>query len=167
MEAHDMISGVNGVHHIALSVPDLAVARRFYVDLLGFEVVWEASWDASFSNGNEVAGSVIDEILQVKNTAADQLMLRAGNVYLEFFKFSQPAQAPQNPSKPVHSYGYTHLALDVTGIQSLYERLRAAGMDFHTSPKQGPKMLATYGRDPFGNVIELQELHPGSAVPHL
>jgi catechol 2,3-dioxygenase-like lactoylglutathione lyase family enzyme len=30
-----------GLHHLALTVGDLAEARRFYVDLLGFRVEWE------------------------------------------------------------------------------------------------------------------------------
>ena len=30
-----------GMHHLALTVPDMTAARHFYVTLLGFEVEWE------------------------------------------------------------------------------------------------------------------------------
>ena len=30
-----MASGIQGVHHIGISVPDIANVREFYVDLLG------------------------------------------------------------------------------------------------------------------------------------
>ena len=41
-----------------------------------------------------------------------------------------------------------------------YERLVAAGMTFHCAPPQlGAGMIrATYGRDPDGNIVELQEI---------
>lgn len=160
-----MLTGVNGIHHIALSVPDLAVARNFYVDLLGFEVVGEMSWDQSMSVGKDGPASAIDNILGIKSSSARQLMLRAGNLCLEFFEFAYPLQTPQAPDKPVNTYGYTHFALDVTDIESVYQRLLAAGMRFHAGPQKGPGMSSTYGRDPFGNVIELQELYSGSPVP--
>jgi catechol 2,3-dioxygenase-like lactoylglutathione lyase family enzyme len=34
-----------GLHHVALFVPDLAQAKRFWVDLLGFAVEWEPDAD--------------------------------------------------------------------------------------------------------------------------
>jgi catechol 2,3-dioxygenase-like lactoylglutathione lyase family enzyme len=160
-----MLNGVNGIHHIALSVPDLAVARNFYVDLLGFEVVGEMSWDQSESVGKDGPASVIDEILGIKSSSAKQLMIRAGNLCLEFFEYTYPAQLPQDPNKPVNSYGYTHFALDVTDIESVYQRLLTAGVKFHTAPKPGPGLSSTYARDPFGNVIEIQEIFSDSAVP--
>jgi glyoxylase I family protein len=160
-----MLNGVNGIHHIALSVPDLTVARNFYVDLLGFEVVGEMSWDQSDSVGKDGPASAIDQILGIKNSSAKQLMMRAGNLCLEFFEYTYPEQPPQDPDRPVNLYGYTHFALDVTGIESVYQKLRAAGVVFHAAPQPGPGTSSTYARDPFGNVIELQELFSDSAVP--
>lgn len=34
-----------GLHHVALFVPDMAAARRFWVELLGYEVEWEPDAD--------------------------------------------------------------------------------------------------------------------------
>ena len=64
-----------------------------------------------------------------------------------------------------HIYGF-----DVKDIDVEYERLVNAGVKFHTPPPKsdqlgGGKIRATYGRDPDGNVIELQEvLDPNSQI---
>ena len=75
-----------------------------------------------------------------------------------------PKPAPLEPDRPVSNYGYTHMALDVTDLASIHARLAAAGMDFHTTPLDGYGVSTTYGRDPFGNVIELQEIHDETHV---
>ena len=55
-------------------------------------------------------------------------------------------------------------------IDAEYQRLLNAGIKFHTPPPKsdqlgGGKIRATYGRDPDGNVIELQEvLDPNSPI---
>lgn len=92
------------------------------------------------------------------------MFVRAGNIFLEFFEFATPKPAPLDPDRPVCNYGYTHMALDVTDLPAIHARLEAAGMDFHTTPLSGYGVSTTYGRDPFGNVIELQEIHDESHV---
>ena len=39
-----------------------------------------------------------------------------------------------------------------------YERLRQAGVAFHTEPQSVGLFRSTYGRDPDGNIFELQEV---------
>jgi catechol 2,3-dioxygenase-like lactoylglutathione lyase family enzyme len=58
----------------------------------------------------------------------------------------------------VCDHGITHIALDVRNIGAEYERLSAAGMRFHCPPLDMGTVKATYGRDPDGNVVELQEI---------
>jgi predicted enzyme related to lactoylglutathione lyase len=56
-------------------------------------------------------------------------------------------------------HGITHVCLDVTDLDAEYARLKAAGMTFHCPPQAiGMDVRTTYGRDPDGNVIELQEV---------
>ena len=52
------------------------------------------------------------------------------------------------------------LAIDVTGIDEEYERLTKAGVRFNRAPPElrGGKIRAIYGKDPDGNVIEMQEV---------
>jgi catechol 2,3-dioxygenase-like lactoylglutathione lyase family enzyme len=148
-----MLKGVTGVHHVSMSVPNLQKAKEFYVDILGFEIVAKMGW--------EQGSDAIDDIVGLKNSAANLLMLRAGNAHLELFEYTSPEPKPGDPMRPACDHGYTHFCLDVVGIYEVYQRLVDAGMEFNTPP-QGQVaetgIVATYGRDPFGNLIEIQEL---------
>jgi predicted enzyme related to lactoylglutathione lyase len=50
------------------------------------------------------------------------------------------------------------LCFDVDDVEAEYQRLLAAGVRFHTPPQDFGSARATYGRDPDGNVFELQQL---------
>jgi catechol 2,3-dioxygenase-like lactoylglutathione lyase family enzyme len=87
------------------------------------------------------------------------VMLRAGNAMIELFQYETPPPKQGDPNRPVCDHGITHLCLDVTDLDAEYARLKAAGMTFHCPPQNlGPAVRTTYGRDPDGNVIELQEI---------
>ena len=151
-----MSGRINGIHHIALSVPDLETARAFYVDLLGFEEDTRGEWHKG--------AVMVDAVMGLKDSSGRSMLIRAGNIFLEFFEFATPELPPLDLNRPVSHYGYAHLALDVTDIAAVHARLEAAGMRFHTAPQSGYGVGTTYGRDPFGNVIELQEIHEESYV---
>ena len=148
-----MIEGVNGIHHVAVSVPDLEAAEDFYVNRLGLEKV--IRWDFEASEAS-------DGVTGLKEAAAKTLMIRAGNLYLEVFEFTSPAPRSQGMNRPVCDHGYTHIAFDVDEacIQQVYEAWEKAGIAWHHpltwDTDEGVTM--TYGRDPFGNVIEIQAL---------
>ncbi len=161
--------GLKGVHHVAVSVPDIEVARRFYIDLLGAEEVSATEWRP----GN----AFIDDIVGLPGCAGKQFMARLPNAYVEVFEYVTPRSAPQDPDEPVNRYGYTHFAMEVEDIQAVYDRMVAAGIRFHCPPKHlgdieerdGKRVgfRSTYGRDFFGNIFELMEFGEGSAMPAL
>lgn len=139
-----------GANHVALSVPDIDRAVEFYCGLLGFEKVIEIGWPV----GTESA----DQILSVKGTSARVVHLRTANLLIELFQFVTGNPAKQDPNRPVIDHGITHLALAVTDLDAEYARLSAAGMRFHSPPTDvAPGVRTAYGRDPFGNVVELEE----------
>jgi catechol 2,3-dioxygenase-like lactoylglutathione lyase family enzyme len=148
---------IRGIHHAAISTGDLQRALAFYRDLLGFETVFEGGWPA----GVEVA----DNITGLSGSSAQLAMLRAGNAFIELFQYASPAPSPGDPNRPVCDHGVTHICLDVTDVDAEYERLMAAGMRFHCPPQDLGGSRVTYGRDPDGNVVELQEIRdPASAM---
>jgi len=145
---------INGVHHVAVSTADLQRLVDFYTTHLGFEVVMETRWRDR---------PELDEIVGLPNSIAHQAMLRAGNTHIEVFQYESPVGAPNDPTRPACDHGYTHFCLDVTDIDAEYERLRDAGMTFNCPPAPAEKLgsgkiRAVYGRDPDGNIIELQEI---------
>lgn len=140
---------IKGFHHAAISTPDLERCIEFYTRVIGGEVAWEFGWEQGSPEADAVTG--------LHNSASRAAMLKIGNSYLEVFEFSSPTPALQSGIRPVNNHGITHVCLEVIDIQVEYERLRKAGMAFHSEPiaQEGSSMV--YGRDPDGNVVELIE----------
>ncbi len=94
----------------------------------------------------------------ISGTAADAVHLQGSNLILEIFEFTDGNPQSQNPERPVVDHGYTHFCLAVSDIDEEYGRLLAAGMKFLGEPTSvAPGVRSVYGRDPFGNVIELEQ----------
>jgi glyoxylase I family protein len=140
---------IRGVHHLAISVPSLQAAKAFYVDTLGFALADESELPPS---------KIADTVTQLTDAHSHVLMVNAGNVFLEIFEYHSPAPALQKRPR-VCDHGYTHFALEVDDIDEAYQALAEAGVEWHCAPvevDEGYRM--TYGRDPFGNIIEIQQL---------
>ena len=146
---------IRGIHHVAISTPDLDRLARFYRDGLGFREVMSSSWSQR---------PMIYELIDLRGSAARQLMLQAGNCYVELFEYSSPTPLEQDPAYPPSNHGITHFCFDVVDIDAEYERLSGLGMTFHRPPPtseelgNASRLRAIYGRDPDGNIVELQEV---------
>ena len=136
-------------HHAAISTPDLKRAVRFYTELIGCHEAWSFSWESGSAAADAMTG--------LKDSAANAVMLKLGDSFLEIFEFSSPQAAPGNPERPVCDHGITHVCLQVEDLHAEYERLKAAGMHFLSSPLTQESGYVIYGRDPDGNVVELIE----------
>ncbi|MFP6814127.1 MAG: VOC family protein [Pseudomonadales bacterium] len=136
-----------GIHHVAIGVPDFQKGLEFYRDVLGFEVMSQGQ-----ISDNEPANRTIG----LDDIRAEVAMLKAPNAYIELWQYSNPA--PEDHRQRPSDYGYPHFALQVTDIQQEYDRMRAAGMEFVGEPVDFGTFSAIYGRDPFGNVIEIYEI---------
>jgi len=140
---------IRGIHHVAVHVRDIERMIRFYREAFGFQVVGEPfAWSES---------ELIDQIVDVPRSAARGAMLRAGNCYMELFQYSAPPPTSTRPLQPFDR-GYTHFCVDVTEIASEYERLKGLGMTFNQpGPIDADQVKSLYGRDPEGNLIEIQQ----------
>jgi glyoxylase I family protein len=136
-----------GVHHIAVGVSDMDKAIAFYSQAFGFEVVQHADLD------NDPAA---DQIIGLEQVKAKMVMLKAPNVFVELWQYTQPL--PEDRRSRPCDYGYPHFALQIDDIEFEYDRLRGLGMEFVGDAVVGEQASAIYGRDPFGNVIELYEI---------
>jgi len=139
-----------GVHHVALAVPDVQKALDFYCGVLGFEPVLEADIPAGIESLNEAMGAS-DGGYKVR-------MLRKGNTCIELFEFATTTSG--TPDRPVDRQGITHLALATDDLQQDYDFLAANGVKFNAALFGTSPTRFAYGRDPFGNVIELLEHVP-------
>jgi catechol 2,3-dioxygenase-like lactoylglutathione lyase family enzyme len=144
-----------GVHHIAISTPDLDRLATFYCDDLGFERIFDAAWEP----GNVAA----DAVTGLEGSAARTAMLRGGNLYLELFEFRAPTPQAAPERRPVCDHGITHLCLLVDDVDAACQRI---GLNFQSAPQDlGGGVRTVYGRDPDGNIVELKELAGGHAHP--
>jgi len=143
---------IRGIHHVAVHVNDLDKMIGFYRDAFGFEVVGEAfGWEKN---------DFIDRIVDVPDSAARGAMLRCGTCYLEMFQYSQPGG--EKRPRDATDKGYTHFCVDVTEIEKEYERLKGLGMTFgQPAPIDVGHVKTIYGRDPEGNLIEIQQTIEG------
>ena len=136
-----------GVHHTAIAVPDIEAGLRFYSEVLGFETVSSAKLPSGFAP--------LAEALGLSDAACEVRMLRKGNSFIELFQFADTL--PGETDRPVNRLGITHFALSSDDADGDYTRLQEAGVVFNAPLfGSGPTRFA-YGRDPFGNVIELLE----------
>jgi len=148
---------IRGVHHFAIHVNDFDRMAKFYKEAFGFEIVGE-----EFSWEND---EFIDKIVDVPNSAARGAMLRAGTCYFEMFEFKAPKPSSPEPQQP-YDKGYTHFCVDVTNIEEEFERLKGLGMTFsQPGPIDVGHVKSIYGRDPEGNVIEIQETQSNCDFP--
>ncbi len=148
---------IRGLHHLGVSVPDLEAATAFYTEAFGFQVILTESWTQS---------EVADAVTGLHKSAARGVNLWTGNAVIELFEFTAPPPAPQDLDHPVADHGINHMCVQVSDIQGEVGRLTGLGMTFHSEPVGDESGWFTYGRDPWGNVIELVEpLSP--EIPHL
>lgn len=138
-----------GFHHAAISTPDLDRCVSFYKDVVGCEEAWSFEWPIGTPEADEMTG--------LTNSAAHAVMLKLGETYLEVFAFSAPSPKQRTATRPVCDHGITHICLLVRDLHSEYERMKSAGMVFHSQPLTQDTGYVVYGRDPDGNVVELIE----------
>jgi len=142
---------IKGFHHAAISTPDLERCIDFYTNTIGGNVAWTFGWEEDTPEADAVTG--------LQNSAAKAAMLKIGDSFLEVFEFSAPPQDTRQELRPVNRHGITHICLEVEDIDSEYQRLKTAGMQFNCVPQKQDGSSMVYGRDPDGNVVELIEFH--------
>jgi len=142
-----------GVHHAALAVTDMEAALAFYCGLLGFEVAMEAE----VPSGIDLMG----EAMGIDDSGFKVRMIKKGNSCIELFEFNVSEHG--DTRRPVNRTGITHIALASDNIAEDYEKLAANEVVFNAPLLGAAPSRFAYGRDPFGNVIELLEHNPEAA----
>ncbi|MDA9623392.1 VOC family protein [Rhodobiaceae bacterium] len=141
---------INGLHHAAISTPNIERLMSWYNENFGFEEVARTEWPKGSKQ--------IDGVVGLKNSSAKQGFLKCGNIMIEFFEYLSPEPKVMDKNRPVNNHGHTHVCIDVTNIEDEYERLLKNGVKFHSPPQDFGEVKATYGRDIDGNVFEIQEI---------
>lgn len=121
------------VNHIAIIVSDLNVSRNFYVNKLGFEMIFE---------------------IERPERQSTILYLDAGDCLIELFSFPQP---PKRPAWP-EACGLRHIAFSVDDFEGTIKKLNDLGIEtetVRTDARTGKRM--TFFHDPDDLPIEICE----------
>ncbi len=141
---------VKRIRHTGLVVADLPRALRFWRDLLGFRVVRQM----------EESGPYIDAMLGLQDVQVTTVKLAAPDGSLiELLKFHSHPDAPAWCGPPC-STGFTHIALEVTDVAALCQKLADAGVTLHAPPQRSPDgyVDVTYCCGPEGVLVELVQV---------
>ena len=138
-----------GIHHTAISTPNLDRSVAFYRDLFGFEPAFDFSWDGSNEDFKRTHAE--------PETAGRVVMLEREGARLEIFEYAVPKPAPLLSVPRNVDHGLCHFSFEVKQIDDEYARLEGAGMQFLSEPVAQSYVKCCYGRDPDGNLIELIE----------
>jgi lactoylglutathione lyase len=148
---------IDGARHAGITVSDLDRSLDFYCDLVGLELLWRRLYEER----------EITRIVGVPEaTGIEVAMLRipGGEVEVELLEY-HGCERHSGSARPC-DYGTGHFCVFVTGIEALYEGLRASGVSFRSDGvvemtagvNAGGKSL--YALDPDGYVFEFHQRPP-------
>ena len=148
---------IRGMHHISLATSDMDRFVAFYRDLLGLTLDRVSPIPGGFEPFETIVG--------MRPTAGEVAQFQLGNMQMEVFCYREP-KPKAGERRPACDVGLRHIAFDVKDIGAEYARLVAAGVEFISPPQHLPLggVTSCYFYDPDGNIVELQEIHPGSPV---
>lgn len=141
---------ITAIRHIGLVVSDLQAALHFWCDILGFSVVKQV----------EEFGPHLDAMLGLREVRLTTAKLAAsdGNV-IELLQFHTHPDNASWQGQP-YSTGFTHIAMTVKDLDSVFSTLSVAGVSFNAPPQLTPDGYAkvTYCKGPEGVLLELVEV---------
>ncbi len=97
----------------------------------------------------------LNDAFGIPDSGCKVRMLRKGNSCIELFEFNTAADGLAN--RPANQAGITHICLATNDYAADYEHLSKNGVSFNSPPMGGDGGRWAYGRDPFGNILELLE----------
>ncbi|MGI9288019.1 MAG: VOC family protein [Pseudomonadales bacterium] len=151
-----------GIHHTTIVVPNLLQAVNFYTRVLGFVSVQDVTIEATAD---------MAALTQLNAPAARGVLLKAGWGYLKLLEFDTPHPDHQYYWTTPNKLGWRHFSLFTGDAMRFYHRTKN-DIRWHDEPVghsvegEGNEAYADYGRDPFGNIIELWSQGKADPQPH-
>ncbi len=157
------IPGLQHVDHVALTVPDLDAAVRFYCDVLGGTELYRIGpFDADELPPADDGRDWTEAHINVKGGRLYLAMISiAPNVMLELFRYEKPEDASATPPRNCDIGGH-HIAFKVDDLEAATAHLAANGCTVMAGPvtlDEGPSagLRFNYVLDPWGNQLEFVE----------
>jgi len=144
---------VKSISHSGLTVSDFEKAVRWYHERFGFLLVSEEILEPA-------ATKALFPLYKVEGAKVRMGFLRApGGSVLEIFQFQPALSRGAAGNHPTwNAPGFTHFALNVSGLAGWVKRLEAENVEFVTKPSKTGKVDWVFLKDPDGNLVELIDL---------
>lgn len=157
------LPGLSGTDHVGFTVPDIEAATRFFVDVIGCNVVYEIGPFVSDDDWMQVHLGV-----HPRSVIKTLRMLRCKNgPAFELFEYDLDGSAQKPP--PNSDVGAAHLGFVVDDIAAAVAHLKSHGVEVQGEPttmEEGPSEGLTwiYFLSPWGMQLELVSYPDGMAV---
>lgn len=145
---------INGIHHACITVTDLEKSKKWYMEVLGLNLV--AEFDLETPELGRGVGMPAAHLLAA--------MVRWGEgegaTMIELMQYLNPVGKKYDPNTPMCNIGCTHVAFATeNAIDALYEEFVAKGVKFYSPPQPvdvgGAVVKFCYFKDPDGITLEL------------
>lgn len=145
------------INHIAVSVPDLEQAIKWYKEVLGFTVV---KGPIEFLVDDSLTGRAVKDIHGPALNKMRVAWLSSGNhVGFEVFQYVEPkAQRRVTDNFEYWKSGFIHICITDPNVEDLCNRISESGGKQRSKiweivPDKGYKIVLC--EDPFGNIVEI------------
>jgi catechol 2,3-dioxygenase-like lactoylglutathione lyase family enzyme len=157
------IPGLITVDHVALTVPDLEEATRFYTEVLGGRELYAMGpFDAEELPATPDGRDWTEAHVNVAGARLRFRVIEVGDVALELFEYERPAESRTEPPRNCDVGGH-HFGFKVRDLDAAAAYLRDNGVTVLEGPIEipagspGGPMRVNYFLDPWGNQLELTE----------
>jgi catechol 2,3-dioxygenase-like lactoylglutathione lyase family enzyme len=141
---------IRRIDHINISVSDLETTKRFFTELLGFEVRQEGYLE----------GEWMDRTVGLKDVKArfTKLVIPGTETSIELIQYFNPPGSRDAETGKANTIGFRHIAFEVENIEAVYDRLHKAGVKLFSDIQlynEKKKLCYFYGPDDI--ILELAE----------
>jgi glyoxylase I family protein len=144
--------------HYSHCVSDLARSRRFYTEVLGFEVVAEFDFD----------DPATAHVMGLERAVFTGVFMKRDGMRIELIAFREPAPDRAVRARRSNEIGHSHLSFYVLSLDDTLAELRAHGVEMVA----GTRAVLPTGieccviRDPDGFPIELVQMPSLDLLPY-